>query len=746
MSRPGGKVAILGGGMAGLSAAWRLSEPGWRDRFDSITVYQRGWRLGGKAASSRGPHGRIEEHGLHIWLGYYENAFGLLRECYAELDRATTDPVAPIKTWDHALIPGDNLGLADKFGSDWLLWLGTFTRNDGLPGEPDSTGREMTVVEFTRRALRLVRDFAESQRGAIPVGLTLSTSPEPPPVRRWIEVVQNAAFAVLLALADPKASQSTPTRLIEDALDAVRDALEYERRPDHRRSWLLLSMMTAVIRGILADNLVTDPRGFRAIDEEDYGAWILRHGAHPDVLDFALVRGLYDLVFAYEDADPDRPSFGAGQAVFLTGLALFGYHGAIFWKMTAGMGDVVIAPMYQVLRQRGVEFEFFHRLDALHLDDRRLAIDAITLGRQVRLAAGVTGYEPLTRVRGLPVFPHAPLTEQLAAPHQIPCGGWRSLETYLSDHMDAETRVLRRGVDFDHVVLAVSVGMLPAVAGELIKDRPEWREMTSRIRTVATQALQIWLRPDEPSLGWNEPAVTISAYLRPFETWASMPQTLWAEDWPDHDRPRTVAYFCGTLNATWPTDEVGAGYARRYEQHVRAEAAGYVDRNLGPYFPAAVSEQGFSWHLLSGVNGERGREALGTQHLSVNVDPSDRYVQSVPGTERFRLRPDESGYDNLVLAGDWTDSGMNAGCIEAAVLSGLEAANALLGRHRRLCGPVCPGHAGERAVLGRRSGIEAGGELGRRRRRRIPPGRVRRRGTDCLRGARGCAAASARVR
>ena len=43
--RPG-RVAILGGGMAGLSAAWRLSEPGWRDRFESITVYQRGWRLG----------------------------------------------------------------------------------------------------------------------------------------------------------------------------------------------------------------------------------------------------------------------------------------------------------------------------------------------------------------------------------------------------------------------------------------------------------------------------------------------------------------------------------------------------------------------------------------------------------------------------------------------------------------------------------------------------------------------------
>ena len=54
----------------------------------------------------------------------------------------------------------------------------------------------------------------------------------------------------------------------------------------------------------------------------------------------------------------------------------------------------------------------------------------------------------------------------------------------------------------------------------------------------------------------------------------------------------------------------------------------------------------------------------------------------MPGSDKHRLRPDESGYDNLVLAGDWTDCGLNAGCIEAAVMSGLEAANALLGRGR----------------------------------------------------------------
>ena len=68
-----------------------------------------------------------------------------------------------------------------------------------------------------------------------------------------------------------------------------------------------------------------------------------------------------------------------------------------------------------------------------------------------------------------------------------------------------------------------------------------------------------------------------------------------------------------------------------------------------------------------------GPDASSTQYWRANVDPSDRYVQSLPGTDQYRLRPDESGYDNLFLAGDWTDNGLNAGCIEAAVLSGLQA-------------------------------------------------------------------------
>jgi uncharacterized protein with NAD-binding domain and iron-sulfur cluster len=683
LSRNKGRVAILGGGMAGLSTAWRLSTPGWRERFESITVYQRGWRLGGKAASSRGAHGRIEEHGLHVWLGSYENAFRLLRECYTELDRPRTDPAAPVRTWDQALIPADNLGLAERWGAGWLTWQGTFTRNDEQPGEPGSTGREMTAVGFLQRALGLVIDFAESIRDPLADGLILSSSPNPPAGTDSAEAVARAALAALLALTEAPPAGTAATELLGTVLDAIRGALDYEDRPDHKRSWLLMSMLTATARGILADKLITDPRGFRAINDEDFGVWLLRHGGHRDVLEFPLIRGLYDFVFGYEDADPRRPAFGAGLAVFLTGLVLFEYKGAVFWKMTAGMGDIVIAPIYQVLRQRGVTFEFFHRLDGLHLDARHQAIDAITMGRQVRLADGIDHYEPLTTVRGLPVFPAQPLIDQVSLSDRARIRDWRSLETHWRREEDAESRVLRRGADFDHVVLAVSLGMIDIVAKELVADRPSWRDMTTHVRTAATQAFQIWLGLDEPSLGWHgKPEATTSAYLPPFETWASMAQTLWAEEWPDDDPARTVAYFCGSLDAKWPTDEDPASYVRRYEEQVHADAVRFLNRDIGLWFPNAVSAAGFDWDLLCGADGRQGLAALGSQHVSVNIDPSDRYVQSVPGSDRYRLRPDESGYDNLVLAGDWTDCGMNAGCIEAAVRSGLQAANVLLGRGR----------------------------------------------------------------
>ena len=80
------EVAVVGGGCGAIATAFELTRPEHRGKYH-VTIYQLGWRLGGKGASGRGPAERVQEHGLHIWMGFYENAFRLLRECYAELNR-----------------------------------------------------------------------------------------------------------------------------------------------------------------------------------------------------------------------------------------------------------------------------------------------------------------------------------------------------------------------------------------------------------------------------------------------------------------------------------------------------------------------------------------------------------------------------------------------------------------------------------------------------------------------------------
>src|SRR5262245_35211211 len=127
------KIAVLGGGMAALTAVFELtSRPGWQDRYE-ITVHQMGHRLGGKGASGRNARhaDRIEEHGLHILMGFYHNTFSVLRRCYDELGRA---PGTPLATLDDAVKPHQFLVLADKVGERWEPWPLRFPPIPGKPG------------------------------------------------------------------------------------------------------------------------------------------------------------------------------------------------------------------------------------------------------------------------------------------------------------------------------------------------------------------------------------------------------------------------------------------------------------------------------------------------------------------------------------------------------------------------------------------------------------------------------------
>lgn len=682
------RVAIIGGGCASIAAAWELTHPELDERFD-VTVYQMGWRLGGKGASGRGPGGRIEEHGLHLWMGHYDNAFRMMRECYAELNRDSRR--CPVATWHDAFKPDHLVGLTNaRLDGSWSRLMATFP---GLPGEPGDGQQHSlpgSVLDYVSRCIRLLMALLEAAGD-----MSFANAEKRPEesveeaLRRYLRYGRVVTLSgTLQALHTLQALlhvlPGAPDNLVQSFVDAVCDATHSLLEPLLRKdseaqvTFEIADIMIAIVRGALRFGLLTDPRGLDAIDDYDAREWLALNGASRRALDSAFLRGLYDLAFAYEDGDPHKPGMAAGQAI-RGGLRMFlGYHGALFWKMQAGMGDIVFAPLYEVLRRRGVRFEFFHRLENVSLshDDKDPHVESLEFNVQAGMVRG-DEYQPLIDVKGLPCWPSQPMWDQLEDGARLRDEGVNFESAW--DDTSAGSRTLRVGRDFDFVVLGVGLGAIPMVCSEIVKSNDAWATMVTRVKTVSTQAFQLWMDADLEELGWEGRGPSMSAFVEPFDTWADMTHLLDAENMADP--PASIAYFCNVL----PTPPVNrellkdTAYPTRMKKKVRKNAIRFLNREIEHLWPDAVDENGFRWKLLNQQSGaaRQTSKAFGSQFWTANVGPSDLYVQSLPGTIKYRISPLDETYDNLTIAGDWTDCGFNFGCVEAAVISGRLASHAL---------------------------------------------------------------------
>jgi uncharacterized protein with NAD-binding domain and iron-sulfur cluster len=709
MARERVKVAVIGGGCAAMAAAFELTRPSHAGRYE-VTVYQVGWRLGGKGASGRGPAGRIEEHGLHLWMGFYENAFRLIRECYAELAR---DPrTCPIATWQDAFAPAPFVGVADRLGDGrWVPWSAHFPASQGLPGDPYARPPTWSVADYFIRAVALLRTLLatlsdDTSRGAFGASATSASATADAPssetvAARLAQLFKYGELATLAALVEAVEMLETmsgalsryPESLIIRFLDAIarnaraQIASRAERDLELRRLWTIADLTLATMRGIVRGALMTDARGFDAIDEYDCREWLLLNGASEHSVSSGYLRALYDFGFSYEDGDSAKPKIAAGQALRSMVRAFFTYRGSFFWRMQAGMGDVVFAPFYEVLRRRGVRFEFFHRLENVRLvDPSRLRdgesphVDALELDVQAEVRGGE--YQPLVDVGGLPCWPSAPDYRQLVDGERLAGEGW-SFESHW-DRRKVGTKTLRVGVDFDLVVLGVGLGAVPYVCREIVARDPRWRAMVDHVKTVATQAFQVWMRADMEELGWTAPAITLSGFVEPFDTWADMRHLIARERWDEP--PRALAYFCNVLpDAAAPESRLPDDYPALQREQVRRNAIDFLNRHIVHLWPKALRRVGeFRWDVLAAPPASehaRGATAdetrFASQFWTANVNPSDRYALTLPGSSAYRISPLDRTYDNLTIAGDWTACGFNAGCVEAAVMSGMLAAHAI---------------------------------------------------------------------
>lgn len=749
------KIAILGGGMASLTAAFELtSEPRWRDRYD-VTVYQDGWRVGGKGASGRNlhMHDRIEEHGLHVLMGFYENAFRLIRACYTELGRT---PDQALATWQEAFHPHHHIVHQEHTPDGWRAWPMEFPANLLVPGD----GSPLLVPwDYLRRSIRWMIQIVDSMDMVVELrglamlkeeirqrawegiargqSITEFLDRVMSPLERVIDRVGMDFGAALLFLVDAWL-ESAPLRAETaqtDDYDVLRDMIArfvawlrirlvdcLDHSHNIRHAFIILDFLAANARGMLSDRLLAEDSDFGTIDHLDYREWLRRNGASRQTLDSAPVRAVYDLIFCR------GAGIAAGVALVGTMRMLLGYKGAVFYRMQGGMGDVVFAPLYLVLRRRGVKFEFYHRVEEVVPSADCRSIQGIRIARQASLRTGV--YEPLVDVRGLPCWPSAPLYDQLVEGAELERRRV-DLESHWTDWRPVERLHLERGRDFDLVVLGISIGALTHVCPRLLAHSAPMRKMVEQVTTTPTQAFQIWFHPKLGDMGWPGPATPLqTAYEAPFDTWADMSHLTSRESWPE-PAPGNIAYFCGKLDAPGAFVSPDASFPRREQDRVRENAQRWLERCGAHLWPNIFQRGGidepaapagmdrFDASVLVDPVDRVGPARFSAQYYRANVNPSDRFVQSVPGSTRFRLRTDESGYDNLYMTGDWIRTPLNVGCIEAAVMGGMQTARAVAGYPREITGEVAAGAARQRSAHG---GASIGPILERAATRPPPPG------------------------
>ena len=688
------------------------SQPGWSDRFE-VTVYQLGWRLGGKCATSRNAanHNRIEEHGIHFLLGFYDNAFHVLRKTY---DEYLPNFPSAFQSWRDAFRNQHTTTAMVEQDNQWTPFGITFAANSDLPGE-DALFQNGAEPPSAWSFVAMVLKWMEEQLHAIHVDLNDRTETTIDPilgkaertipllgkllreeedlsrqVRTVVSQQMNECIKSAYEVANvpnPPSSDSLGLQSITDSMTRLGELLVPAIETRTLGTWanqmlILLDVGQAVVRGVIADGVIW--HGTKVIDDREFMDWLKSHGCH--YTDSAVIRSGYDACFAYLGGNPARPQMSAAVGLHGVLRLWFTYRGSLYWPMTAGMAEVIFAPMYQVLQRRGVKFRFFHRVSHLGLSADDTNIETIDVDVQAVPKNGPDAYQPLIRVNGLDCWPDGPLYDQLQNGDAF--RGF-DLESAWAASAPVGQKRLVRGTDFDVAVLGISLGALGSICKDLVAARPTWQNMVARIPTVQTQAAQMWLSATAPQLGYSpgtifpvtEPAC-VSGFQEPFDTYVDMTGLKIRESWKPSDHVTQIAYFCNVLqdDPQAPLPGTDPNFPSRMSQIVKQNTIAFLRRPALALWPgASAGTAQFNWDLLVDPTGGSAEARFDAQYWRSNIDPSARYVLSPPGGMALRLQPDNSGFANLFLAGDWTYTPMSSGCVEAATMSGLRAAQGVLG-------------------------------------------------------------------
>lgn len=684
------RVVILGGGPAGLAAALSLTDPelhpNWRDEYE-VTVLQMGWRVGGKgAAGRRGTavqvdgewtlegDGRIEEHGIHLFGNMYVNSIRLLDRCLGELQRAPGEPVTSMAS---DLVPSNYMQLADYFDRSWHLTAQHLPHNDLHPWDAaDYPPPQVLIAEILRTVIQLLEEAFGPDGGHEPrIHHHLAE------LRELLE--HHASRPVLPVLHHHRGALDALDALVGD-LRAMFDAAS-ERAALIRSVWCQTELYLTVAKGVIVDEIFT--KGIDTVDGETFMQWCRRHGMSETALSSSPVQMPAQMCFQFPSGDTtEAPNFSAAGFLWFVLRQLLACGQATYW-FHRGTADTVVAPFYRVAVQRGVRFEFFHKVSALHLDESGFGIGQVDVDVQARTVDG-SPYEPLVRLAdGSFGWPNKPIFAQLAEGPAL-AGGDVDLESWWSPWQPVSRRRLQAGVDFDQLICAVPLPCLPLIAPEVVAAAP-WQQAVEGLGGLPTIAAQLWTVPTTQELGFSRlpgtDRVSGGAAVPPLG-FADMSDVLAAEQWPSDDAPQGLIYLCGPSShrGPWPGFDHHDTPARAQLaaeatvlQWLRSAVSVIPGAGTNPVVPESLDMEVLFCPRDAGE--VAGDARLGLQYIRANIDPNERYVPSPPGSAALRPRAWASGFHNLTLASDWIFTGINIGSFEGAVMSGLLAAHAVTG-------------------------------------------------------------------
>lgn len=707
------KIAILGGGVSSITAAFEItSQENWQDKYD-LTIYQMGWRIGGKGASGRNQkqHNRIEEHGIHVWFGFYYNAFKAMRACYDELGRA---PDKPLATLEDAFKVHPSTAFAQEFHKQWSIWPITpptllfskqkvgegFNRRPLMLALADilawllaSFGQNKTLSK-----LEQIEELVSEFRNFFKLHDDNDEEKHKKEYDQLIEHLDNVHGK--LQESDIEKSSSDIVSLLTHARSLVLDLLYIPARVNKyaERLFMMADMALTTLIGIFEDKLYEV--GLDSVNDQNFKDWLAAHGAHEMTYEGALMGSLYGGFFGYKDGDMEQPNVETGTLIRALITAVSCTNEGFVFRMEAGMGDAVFAPYYQVLSDRGVKFKYFHKVEEVVAEQTSdgATISEIKMVQQVPLKDPTKEYYPLFDVKELPCWPSEPLYDQIEPKvAQLLQDNHINLESSWSNWSEIYEQPkisLKAGDDFDQVILGISVAGLAELCPTLCELNPAFDAMTKNISTVATQAVQMWGTKDIRELGCdlfedrNELPECLGFSAQAMDSWADMSNLVSRESFPANDEPKDIAYLCGVFAPTKAPLPPAPDYPIEQAEMVKADMITMLEKNMKLFWPNAYPNGEFDWSVLYAPADEQGKQRFNSQYWRANIDPSERYVQSTVNTTKYRLKTNESGFDNLLLTGDWIHNGFNMGCVESATISGLKTANAVLGKSQTLEGQL----------------------------------------------------------